>query len=221
MQKTGQKTLAPHRLSGGDGRSSEGQELFAPSPPLPAQRCWQVTSSLWLAMFAATAIPQIAPAEEQQKNPMSRGHATLPASGSADAMTPKRRAVLSRPDPFARGEVRQKVSKLSHNVVSPSTLLCYKLACRWFLRSPHAWGKTLPHCVFQFDEQVAWAIDLAWEEGAAKALVANLLSRLSYLVPKLRGELPWSWRFPLPSLPLPLPLSLPLPLPLPFPYLCL
>jgi len=52
----------------------------------------------------------------------------------------------------------------------------------------------VPGDVIEFDEVVCDAIEAAWAEGEARALVGNLLSGLEHRVTGLRGHLRGSWK---------------------------
>ena len=102
--------------------------------------------------------------------------------------------MLSRPSLAERAQQRKQSGQLSSQVVAPRTLERYKKYCVWFFLLLKPWGKTIPSSPYDFDELVAWSIDVAWSEGEGRNLVGDLLSGLSHLVPALRSQLPAAWR---------------------------
>ena len=55
-------------------------------------------------------------------------------------------------------------------------------------------GRSLAINPVEFDEQLCMCVDMAWEEGEPRGLVADLLSGLADRVPSLRGRLSGAWR---------------------------
>jgi len=99
-----------------------------------------------------------------------------------------KRQVLSRPSKAERAQLRKPSGHLSSQVVAPRTLLRYRKSCLWSFQLLASWGKRIPSSTYEFDELIAWSIDVAWEEGEGRNLIGNLL------IPALRTQLPASWR---------------------------
>ena len=102
--------------------------------------------------------------------------------------------MLSRPWKADRASARSQLGRLSERVVAWTTRQRYEKTCQWFFLWLRHWQHQLPADAHDLDDLVAQAIDQAWEEGEIRNLIGDLLSGLALFIPKLKGQLNFSWR---------------------------
>ena len=62
-----------------------------------------------------------------------------------------------------------------------------------FHRTARQLGWSLPDSAYLFDQQISEFIEMMWQEGEPKALIASLLSGLQFFHRELKGKLLSSW----------------------------
>ena len=94
----------------------------------------------------------------------------------------------------ARADQRSKEGSLKSSLIKPYTRKIYWEALLWFFAYMDHFLVELPTDHRELDPLVQEAIELAWHQGEARALVGNLLSGLEHFIPSFRSNLKGSWR---------------------------
>ena len=93
-----------------------------------------------------------------------------------------------------RVRAREKLGKLSMQLVQPGTLKRYKAAFAVFLFWLRLVAKDWPADVCHLDDLACEWIDTVWCEGEPRSLVGLTLSAIYLLAPAVKGQLPAAWR---------------------------
>ena len=93
-----------------------------------------------------------------------------------------------------RAAARRKKGPLRFLVVKPRTVTVYRTTCAWFFALLREQGIAVPATEEPFDDLLCDHAEEAWQEGDPRGNLGNLLSGLTFFVPRLKKKLPCSWR---------------------------
>lgn len=107
---------------------------------------------------------------------------------------PKRKAKLEGRTKEERKKARKDMGSLQSLTVQPATKKRYNQAVDRFLQFLNREGLALPTARSKLDVLTAEYLEFLWQEGEGRALASDTLAGLQDWDPRLKGQLPCTWR---------------------------